>query len=172
MTTATRLCLATVLGLAVLCSGCDRGDQAQHAVPGKPAAELPKEKKTPKTQLIRSLMESLDQISKEERVENADGLKESLLRADEELSKVLGRENLQRLIARANQKPVRGGEDLAPRAKPGGEGGAKSATNAGNHGVRELLKTLEGVEEPAEIKELLRKALLNADEEISRRKSR
>lgn len=69
----------------------------------EPGAKTETEPQGAKTRIVRSMLDVVDDVRGESK-EVKDELKESLLEADEELSRVLGG-NSRRLIEQANKKP-------------------------------------------------------------------
>lgn len=148
-------------------------------------ATPPKQRPGVRTQIVRALLDALDRIQGIEENQK-EGVVNSLLAADEELGQILGG-NSKRLILRANkkppipvvglpsrapvlivpEKPAEGPAEKAPgeaaAAVPGPPSAAKSPA------VQSLLKTLDDLQgEDAAVKEQLRKALLEADQKLSR----
>ena len=71
----------------------------------KPAATDPSDPTgQPKTKIVKALIEAIEQIEDED-ADTKQGLRQSLMQADLELSRILG-DNSKRLIQQANEKPL------------------------------------------------------------------
>jgi hypothetical protein len=135
-----RLSLIAAFAGLLFC-GCGQTDGVvadQAAAEGVAAAgkttsgETPAGKEEVKTPLVRALLQTLDE-AKGESPEVKDSLKQTLLKADRDLAKVLGGKS-KLLIMKANQKPptLVIGEPGRPRAKKAsGKAGPSGKTEAG-----------------------------------------
>lgn len=149
-----------------------------------PQTRPPVERKDVRTPIVRALLGALDDIRGIDD-EQKEGLAQSLLAADCELSQVLG-DNSRRLILKANQKPpmLIVGEPgplppPAPVPPPGPVPPPAPAPSAQampplpppasrEEIIQSLLKTVDQLEgESPEAKEALKKAILDADKRLN-----
>jgi hypothetical protein len=148
-------------------------------VPEKPLP--PVERKDVKTRIVRALLGALDEIRGIDD-QQRDGVVQSLLAADRDLSQVLG-DNSRRMILKANQKPpvpIVGGlpdppakqPPAAPVPPPGAAASAKVLPplppgQSKEALVQTLLKTIDQMQEDPQVKAALKKALLDADQKLN-----
>ncbi len=164
---------------------------------GEVLLAAPPPPKTPvpiKTRMIRALLDALEGIQGLE-PEQKEGVVQSLMAADEELSRVLGG-NSKRLILRANRKPPLlivgephrspilvpdqplpppGAEPVPPSVSPPDNSGTAQRPSPASPQVRKkaiiqtLLKTLDEMPgESPQAKEEVRKMLLEADKKLEK----
>ncbi|MHC4398662.1 MAG: hypothetical protein ACYTG0_03185 [Planctomycetota bacterium] len=182
-----------VTSAALLTTGCGHGLEApavgQVNDAGQPVADAPqpneapapeevKQREAAKTEIVRALLEALDEEPGDSQ-EVKNEVTQMLLNADEELAGVLG-DNRKRLILQANRKlqlPIIG-EPPRPAAEPKAQPPAKTvppgkpplASKPGEPQtdlVKALLDVLDQAEaDDAEVKDELRNSLLEADVQL------